>query len=279
MKNVVNKNYSVLMSLYYKEKPEYLKQALDSIFSQTIPSDDVVLVEDGAVGEELESVVLEYESTYPQLRVVRYKENRGLGHALNDGIRLCRNEIVARMDTDDVAMPNRMEEELKVMEEHPGYGMVSSWIDEFITDINHVTSVRKLPEHPKEVLSYAKKRCPVNHPTVMFRKNEVLAVGGYQTRYFPEDYFLWIKMLMNGCKVYNIQKSLLWFRYNPDTFSRRGGLKYACDEAVTQWNIYKMGFTNTPRFIMNVAVRFLVRIVPNSIRGIFYKNFLRERYK
>lgn len=269
-------NYSVLMSLYHKENPAYFRQALDSILGQSVMSDDIVLVEDGKLGDALENVVCEYEKKCPQLHVVRFEKNRGLGYALNDGIKMCKNELVARMDTDDVAKKDRMEKQLKVMEEHPEYGMISSWIDEFFTDVDHVTSVKKLPEHPEEVYAYAKKRCPVNHPAVMYRKSEVLAVGGYQTKYFPEDYFLWIKMLMNGCKVYNIQESLLWFRYDPNTFARRGGWKYACDEVATQWNIYQLGFISLSQFLQNVAIRFTVRIVPNKVRSIFYKKVLRR---
>lgn len=269
-------NYSVLLSLYYKEKPQNLREALLSVFQQTKPSNDVVLVEDGVVGSELESVVNEFEAAYPELHVVRFKENRGLGHALNDGIKACKNELVARMDTDDICKPYRMEQQLAVMESHPEYGMVSSWIDEFIKDKEHVISVRKLPEFPDEVLAYAKKRCPVNHPAVMYRRSEVLAVGGYQTKYFPEDYFLWIKMLMNGCKIYNIQESLLWFRYDPSTFDRRGGWKYACDEAATQWNAYRMGFLSLHRFIINVAIRLTTRIMPNSWRKLLYEKLLRK---
>ena len=269
-------NYSILMSLYDKEKPGHLREALDSIFSQTVKSDDVVLVEDGTLNEGLEAVVREYERSHPELRVVRFAENRGLGHALNDGIRECRHEIVARMDTDDIAKPCRMERQLEVLRQHPEYGMVSSWIDEFIEDKDHVVSVRRLPEMPDEVCSYAKKRCPVNHPAVMYRKSEVTAVGGYQTKYFPEDYFLWIKMLMNGCRVYNIQESLLWFRYNPSTFARRGGWKYACDEVITQANIHRLGFTSLGRFLANVTIRFTVRIVPNSVRMLLYTKMLRK---
>ena len=271
-----SKNYSVLASLYYKENPVYLRQALDSIFNQTVVSDDVVLVEDGSVGEELESIVKEFEALYPQMRVVRFENNRGLGYALNDGIRICKNEFVARMDTDDVAKPYRMERQLKVMQEHPEYGMVSSWIDEFVADTKNVTSVRKLPEFPHEVYAYAKKRCPVNHPAVMYRKSEVLEAGGYQTKYFPEDYFLWIKMLMNGCKIYNIQESLLWFRYDPSTFARRGGWKYACDEVAPQWNVYRVGFTSLAQFLQNVTIRFTVRVMPNWMRSLFYRKVLRR---
>lgn len=268
--------YSVLLSLYYKEKPEYLRKSLDSVFRQTLLSDDVVLVEDGKVGDALECVVREYEGRYPQLHVVRFAKNRGLGFALNDGLKHCKHELVARMDTDDIAKPYRMEKQVEFMREHPDVGLVGSWIDEFITDINHVESVRKVPEKPMDILAYAKKRCPVNHPTVMFRKTEVITVGGYQTQYFPEDYFLWIKMLMNGCKMYNFQESLLWFRYNPETFKRRGGWKYACDEFVTQYNILRMGFISVPCFIINVGIRFTTRLMPNSLRGFIYTKLLRK---
>lgn len=269
--------YSVLMSLYYKENPNHLRSALDSVFTQTVRPADVVLVEDGRVGDSLESVVREYEQRYPELHVVRFEQNRGLGFALNDGLKHCRHELVARMDTDDICKPHRMERELQVMAEHPEYGMISSWIDEFITDPSEVTSVRKLPEMPDKVYAYAKKRCPVNHPTVMYRKSEVLAVGGYQTKYFPEDYFLWIKMLMNGCRVYNIQESLLWFRFDPSTFARRGGWKYACDEVATQWNIHRMGFTSVLMFLHNVCIRFTTRIMPNWLRTLVYRTLLRSK--
>lgn len=268
-------NYSVLMSLYYKEDPLNLRQALDSIFTQTVTSNDVVLIEDGTLGKELEDVVCEYEKKYKQLHVLRFTKNRGLGFALNDGLCRCKNEIIARMDTDDISKPNRMEIQLQIMQSHPEYAMVGAWIDEFITDINHVSSIRKVPETPDEIYKYAKKRCPVNHPVVMYRKKDVLAAGGYLTKYFPEDYFLWIRMLMNGCKIYNIQESLLWFRFDIGVFKRRGGWKYACDEAITQWNIHKMGFTSFPHFIQNVIIRFAVRVVPASLRELIYKHALR----
>lgn len=270
-------NYSVLMSIYYKEKPCYLKQALDSIFTQTVKSNDVVLIEDGTLGKDLESIINEYESKYPELHVFRFVENRGLGFALNDGINLCKNNIIARMDTDDISKPYRMERQLQMMLSHPEYAMVGAWIDEFTSDIEHITSIRKVPESPEDIYQYAKKRCPVNHPVVMYRKKEVLAVGGYLTKYFPEDYFLWIKMLLNGCKFYNIQESLLWFRFDTDVFKRRGGWKYACDEAITQWHIYKMGFISFPNLLHNVGIRFLVRIAPHSVREFFYKRILRKR--
>lgn len=268
--------FSVLLSLYYKENSNFLRQALDSIFSQTVKSDDVVLVEDGMLTDELEATVKEYEHKFPELHVVRFEKNRGLGHALNDGLKHCKHELVARADTDDVCKPWRFERQLALFAQHPDYDLCSSWIDEFITDIDHVTSIRKLPEGPDENYRYGMKRCPVNHPAVMYKKSAVEAVGGYQTKYFPEDYFLWVKMLMNGCKFYNIQDSLVWFRYDPDTYKRRGGWKYAHDEAITQLNIHKLGYTSLAVMIENIIIRSCVRLIPNQLRGLVYKKFLRK---
>lgn len=267
-------NFSVLLSVYYKEKPQYLKQALDSVFQQTLRSDDVILVEDGRLEDhnpELEFLVREYEAMYPELHVVRFSQNRGLGYALNDGLAYCKHDIVARMDTDDIAKPERFEQQMQVLTEHPEYGLISSWVEEFEDIPGDSQSVRKVPETPRENLEYARSRCPVNHPTVMYRKSEVLQVGGYQTKLFPEDYFLWIKMLQNGTRIYNIQKSLLWFRYSSETIKRRGGWKYAYDELKTQHNIYKMGFIDVFTFMKNILIRFIVRILPMRIRVEVYK--------
>lgn len=263
--------FSVLLSLYKKEKPEYLEEALDSIFSQTVKSDDVVLVEDGTLPQELEDVVYKYEKNHPELHVVRFEHNRGLGVALNEGMPYCRHDIIARADTDDINHPDRFERELTIFIEHSDYDLVSSWIDEFIDKPQNISSQRRLPERPEEIYQYGKRRCPVNHPVAMFRRNAVRRVGGYQTDLFPEDYFLWMKMLKAGSKFYNIQESLLSFRYNPDTVKRRGGWKYAIDEAKTQWKAYRqLHYLSFADFCINVSVRFTTRIIPSRLRQLVY---------
>ena len=146
--------FSVLLSIYYKEQPEYLRLALDSIFSQTVKANEVVLVEDGKLTDELEKVITEYEAQYPELKVVRFEKNRGLGHALNDGLKYCSYDLIARADTDDICKLNRFEKQVQVLEAHPEYDLVSSWVDEFIDNPKYVTSVRKLPETPEENLRY-----------------------------------------------------------------------------------------------------------------------------
>lgn len=263
--------FSVLLSLYKKEDPEYLKEALDSIFAQTVKSDDVVLIEDGRLPEDLETVVCKYESRYPVLHVVRFEKNRGLGVALNEGLKYCKHDIIARGDTDDINHPDRFERELKILLEHPEYDLISAWIDEFVDNPKQIHSQRRLPEKPEDIYKYGKHRCPVNHPVAMYRKKAVEKVGGYQTDLFPEDYYLWMKMLKAGYKFYNIQDSLLSFRYNPETIKKRGGWGYAVDEAKTQWKAYhQLHYLSIADFCFNVSIRFTTRIFPNKLRQFIY---------
>ena len=270
-------HFSLLIAVYYKDNPNFFDQSLHSIFSQTLRADEVVLVEDGPLTPELCEVVDKYQKAYPELKVVVMEKNSGLGKALNEGLRHCSYDIVARMDSDDVCKKNRFEKQISFMEKHPEYDLVGSWVDEFYNDIDHVISIRLVPESHNEIYAYCKSRCPVNHPTVIFRKKAVLDAGGYLTKYFPEDYFLWIRMLMNGAKFFNIQQSLLFFRVSPDTIKKRGGWKYAIGEVHIQKMIYDIGFISYPSFVKNSIVRFTVRILPLWLRSLVYRNFLRER--
>lgn len=269
-------NFSVLLSLYQKEHPSFLRHSLDSLFSQTLLPNEIILVKDGPLTAELDAIVSDYAARYPILKVVPLPQNQGLGKALNEGLKHCSYDLVARMDTDDIAKPDRFEKQVKVFEEHPELDLVGAWIDEFEGTPQNVLSVRKVPETSDEIREYCRKRCPVNHPVVMFRKSAVQAAGGYQ--HFPlfEDYYLWVRMLKNGARFYNIQESLLYFRTSPDMFKRRGGWKYAMDELRFQKMMRKMRIIGWKRFLMNVAVRFPGRVIPNSLRGFLYKKLMRK---
>lgn len=269
-------NFSVLLSLYIKEQPSYLRQSLDSLFSQTLLPSEIILVKDGALTPELDAVVSDYVQRYPILKVVALEKNHGLGRALNEGLKHCSYELVARMDTDDIAKPNRFEKQVEVFKQHPEIDVCGAWIDDFEGNIGNVTATRKLPEKDMEIRRYAKGRSPMNHPVVMFRKSAVLAAGGYQ--HFPlfEDYYLWVRMMLNGSKFYNVQESLLFFRSSPDMFKRRGGWRYALDECRFQRLLWKIGFISAPMFLKNVMIRFVVRIIPNSWRSLVYKRLLRK---
>ena len=269
--------FSVLLSLYYKENPLFLDQSLASVFNQTLRSDEVVLVEDGPLTPQLYEVVEKYQKTFPELKVVALEKNSGLGKALNEGLKHCSYDIVARMDTDDICKPDRFERQMAFISSHPEYDLVGSWIDEFVGDISHVTATRRVPETSAEIYEYCKGRCPVNHPSVMYRKKAVLEADGYLTKYFPEDYFLWIRMLMNGAKFYNIQAPLLYFRYSSETIRKRGGWKYAWGEVHIQKMIYDIGFISLPLFIRNSIIRFGVRVMPLSFRSWVYRNYLRYK--
>lgn len=266
--------FSILLSVYIKEKPEYLKCSLDSIFSQTIKNYEVIIVEDGPLTDELYNILNEYENKYNCIKRIPLKNNMGLGNALNEGLKHCSYELVARMDTDDIASPNRFEKQINFMTEHPDIDACSSWIDEFIDSTDNVVSTKKIPETNEEIVKYAKHRSPLNHPAVVYRKKAVKAVGGYSG--FPEDYCLWVKMIMNGSKMYNFQESLLYFRYSPEMIKRRGGWKYAIDDYKLQLQFLKMGFIGIGTFIYNVAIRITVRIIPDNIRHMIYSKFLRN---
>jgi glycosyltransferase involved in cell wall biosynthesis len=268
---------SVLLSLYSKENPVFLKQSLESVLSQTLPPDEIIIVKDGLLSKDLNIIIDDYVLKFPIIKIVTFLENQGLGIALNEGLKHCSYDLVARMDTDDISKPTRFEKQIELFKKNEHLDIVGSWVDEFDGDISNIISTRTVPEKPQEIFSYAKKRSPVNHPVVMFKKDAVINAGGY--KHFPlfEDYHLWIRMLMNGCQFYNIQESLLYFRISSDMFKRRGGWKYAIDELKFQTEIKKMGFINNQDFFKNVSIRFLSRIIPNFLRAFLYIKILRKQ--
>ncbi|WP_302608442.1 glycosyltransferase [uncultured Bacteroides sp.] len=266
--------FSVLLSLYVKEQPSNLIQSLDSLFSQTLLPSEIILVKDGPLTSELDAVVSDYVQRYPILKVVVLKENQGLGKALNEGLKHCSYDLVARMDTDDISKPDRFEKQLKVFQQHPEIDVCGAWIEEFYNDVSDIVSIRKVPESHAEIFKYAEKRSPVNHPVVMFRKRAVLNAGGYLHFWLFEDYYLWVRMLMNHCTFYNIPESLLYFRASPEMVKRRGGMKYLCSEIKFQQEMRRMKFISSFRFMQNLLIRIPVRIMPNSLRGFIYKKML-----
>ena len=275
-KLLMSLSFSVLLSLYFKESPIFLRQSLESVFNQTLSPNEVVLVKDGPLTNELEQVLSEYTVRYPNLKIVSLPQNQGLGKALNEGLKHCSYDLVARMDTDDICKLNRFEKQIEVFKENPEVDIISSWIDEFEGESSNVISTRRLPKTHDEIYRYAQKRNPMNHPVVMFKKKSVLAAGGYMHFHLFEDYYLWVRMLLNGAKFYNVQESLLLFRFSSDMFKRRGGFKYACTEAKFQWHIYKLGFLSFNEACLNIFIRFGSRVIPNGLRSWMYKKILRR---
>ena len=273
----VDNSYSVLMSVYVKEKAEYLRTAMDSIWNQTIPTDDFVLVCDGSLNEGLDAVIDDMQATHPDtLHVVRLKTNGGLGNALNIGIKHCKHELVARMDSDDISRPDRCERQLKVFQEHPDVRICSGIVEEFIVSTDQIEARRVPPETQNEIVQFAKKRNPFNHPCVMYKKSAVEKSGGYKDFYLLEDYYLWIRMIQAGFQGYNIQEPLLWMRAGSEMYKRRAGWKYVKSQITLFKYMKDTEFISEVQYLKSISTRFLSSLMPNGIREAMFKIFMRR---
>ena len=277
MSVVEYREYSVLMSVYHKEKPEYLKQAIESIQTQTLSTNDFVLVCDGPLNEQLDGVIATKQQEMGEsLNVVRLAKNGGLGNALNEGIKHCKNELVARMDSDDIAYPDRCEKQIAVFNTHSEVSICSGIVEEFTTDPNTVDTRRVPPETNAEIVEFAKKRNPFNHPCVMYKKSAVEAVGSYQDFYLLEDYYLWLRMLMAGYQGYNIQEPLLHMRAGSDMYLRRAGWKYAKTQARLFKFMKENCFIGNEQYITSCAIRYGSALAPNWLRKFMFEKVLRK---
>lgn len=260
------------MSIYQKEKPDNFDRAMKSIWEeQTIKPDEIVLVQDGLLTANLLTIIDEWKAKLGDvLIVVPIATNVGLGDALNYGFQYCTCELVARMDTDDIAQPHRFEKQLKAFSEME-IDICGCWISEFISDETKIISERKVPQFHKNIAKFSKKRSPLNHVTVMFKKSKVKEAGGYQKMISFEDYYLWIRMLQVGAIMYNIQESLVNVRAGNEQLDRRRGLKYVKAEYDFLIKLYTMGFYNPVTLVLNILIRFSIRMAPKKVVEIIYE--------
>lgn len=269
--------YSVLMSVYSKENPAWLKLAIESMQAQTLPTSDFVLVCDGPLTTELDGVIVEKQRQMGEtLTVVRLEKNMGLGNALNEGIKHCRNELVARMDSDDIAYPDRCEKQITIFNKYPSVSICSGTVMEFSEMPENTNCKRALPEKSKEIIEFAKKRNPFNHPCVMYKKSAVEAVGSYQHFYLLEDYYLWIRMLMAGYEGYNIQEPLLYMRAGTSMYKRRAGWRYVKTQIELFRFMWKQGFINTRQYAESCIIRSSSALAPNWLRKLLFEMLLRK---
>lgn len=272
------RKYSVLMSLYYKENPIHLSESLDSMINQTISPDEIVMVFDGPLTNELYQMMDKYIKYNPDLfTVVVNEKNLGLGTSLKKGLEKCRNELVARMDTDDISRFDRCEKQIRLFESIPSLDIVGGNIGEFIDNPQKIISYRNVPTDDDEIKEYMKFRCGFNHMTVMFKKESVIKCGNYIDWFFNEDYYLWIRMLENGCKFANIDDILCYVRVGKEMYSRRGGIKYFKSEVKLQKYMLEHKIINIKNYALNVLKRFVLQLLlTNRIRGILFKFFARD---
>ncbi len=273
------KEFSVLLSIYKNTKIAELIECFDSLFNQTVKASEYVTVIDGPIPDDLNQAILDLTAEHSEIKLVRLERNYGLGVALNEGLKHCSYEIVARMDTDDVCVNNRFERQLATLEADSELSLVGSNIIEFTGTINNPFAVRQVPETHEEICKFLKKRNPFNHMTVMFRKSEILRAGSYQHSHYTEDFYLWIRMYLAGCKFYNLQENLVYARIDTDTYRRRGGYKYY----KSLKSIFKLMRKNKMiswfSYQHSKAMRFIGYVLlPNGMRGAMFKKMMRKKY-
>lgn len=262
-------NFSVLMSLYFRESPHFLHECLKSIYQQTVHASEIVVVEDGPLTPDLYAVVEQWKSKLPIVSV-RLDENVGLGKALNEGLKHCKFDIIARMDTDDICHPQRFEKQLKIME----LGLIDvcgSLVSEFESNPGNTIAYRSTKEFHDDIVRESKLRNPINHPSVMYVKSAVLDVDGYDDVLYFEDYHLWLKLIKSGCRFYNIQESLVAMRAGTGLLSRRWGFRYSFLEISFLKRSCTEKVMSKRDGLRNALIRFPLRILPKKALGIIYK--------
>lgn len=272
--------FSVLISVYKKEKVEYLKEALQSIINQTLKPTEIVIVKDGLLTKELDECIEDFQKQNPKLfKVLAFKENRGLGLALRDGVKACKYEYIARMDSDDISKQDRFEKQFNYIQKHPETALLGTWITEFSKDEKEPNTLTKLPCTHQEIIKFAKKRNPFRHMTMVLKKEAVIEAGNYRDFLWFEDYDLWVRMLQKGYIAANIPEYLVNVRADKDMFARRGGWQYLKRDYRFQNVLMKTKFINKAEYILNISIRILIRLLPNDMRSLFYKRFLRINTK
>lgn len=266
--------FSLLLPVYAGDKPEFLTLAFESsVQQQTLRPAEVVIVQDGPVPPALAAELqrLSAESPAP-VNLVRLPENRGLTAALNAGLAACRYEVVARMDADDVSMPDRFARQWEILSH--GYDLVGTGMVEFETD-PAVTGARRVPPvGPKRIRDHARTHNPFNHPTMMYRAAAIEAIGGYQPFGKMEDYWLGVRMIASGTRVQNIADPLVKYRVGAGAFARRGGWAEARTEWKLQGELRRMGFVTTGQYVRNVVVKGAYRLMPAGIKKILFRSLV-----
>lgn len=271
--------FSIAMSVYNKDNAVYFERALKSITEeQTIMPSEIVLVCDGPLNSELDAVIDCYNARYPIFNIIRLPKNKGLGNALKVAIENTSNELIARMDSDDVSVNDRFEQQLYYFNKHPEIDVVGGDIAEFIGEEKNIVGKRSVPKIDHEIKEYMKKRAAFNHVSVMYKKGSVQAAGGYQDWFCNEDYFLWIRMQLNNAAFANTGTVLVYVRVGEEMYQRRGGKRYFLSEYGLQRLMLQRRMIGVTTFIENVSKRFIVQMMlPNKVRGWVFKRFARTK--
>lgn len=263
--------FSLLLPVWAGDRADFLVAAFrSSVDEQTRRPDHVVIVRDGPVPPELTATIAELVAASPvPVDVLELDTNAGLGPALDAGLQVCRHEVVARMDADDLSVPHRFAVQLPIIES--GFDLVGSGLLEFASDPDDVVGTRTPPTGAADIATRARFADPFNHPTVVYRRDLVCAVGGYGDFALMEDYLLWAKMLVAGARVANVAEPLVRYRVGAGAYARRGGLGQLRAELAVQRRFRQLGFTTRAQFVRNVVLRGGYRLVPEWLRRMTYR--------
>lgn len=276
-----NKDISVAMSIYKNDDPKFLKVALESVINQTLTPKEIVVVGDGPLPLTLTDIVAEETKSAKkqgvELRFLPQKVNRGLGEALRIACENCRYDYIARMDSDDISLPDRFEKQMRVFDEHPEVGMVGGMITEFVGSPDNIVDSRVLPLDNKGIYKMMQTRCGVNHVTVIIRKSDLMAAGNYSGRFRQEDFYLWARMMKNKVIIQNIPDVVVNVRSGADQFARRGGMKYFHEHMKVFKFMYHEGLISYPVLLENYCLRFAQVAFPTKLRTWVYQHLLRKQ--
>lgn len=267
------------MPIYIHEKDDIFRASLDSVFNQTVMPNEVLIIADKDIPQNTRDILDEYKLKYPDIfNPVILDEPANLGKALQIGVNIAKYPVIARMDADDVARNDRFEKQISYLKEHTEIDLVGSWITEFEERPENIYAQRDLPIDSENIYNFCKFRCPVNHMTVMYRKESVLKAGNYTDRKRMEDYHLWARMLYQGCKFANIPEYLVNARAGRDLIKRRSGLDEFFKYEYTLFKeFYEMGFIDFWGFFKAVISKFILRAIPSELRAFIYNNFLHKK--
>ncbi len=271
--------FSVLMSIYKNETPSNFEYAMNSVLSQTLLPNEIVLIRDGRVARDLQDVIDDYlKNSIVPIKYIPLLENEGLGNALRIGTIVASNQLIARMDTDDICVPNRFELQMTAFRNNPKLDLLGGQVMEFDSNTSDIIGKRCVPTHNDEIKQYMKKRNPFSHPTVMFKKSSVICAGNYRNRHYVEDYDLWCRMLQQGCYFENLPDTLVYMRTSPNLYKRRGGVRYFNSLKSLELDKLHRGITTPFEYATVTLSRFVQCVlIRGNMRRFVYQKILRRK--
>lgn len=268
--------FSVLIPVCNKEKPENLKEAIKSIIYQTKKPNQIVVVEDGELSKELNEIIEIFKKQYPEMiDILNLPKQTSLGRVLNEGIKICKNEYIARMDSDDIARKDRFEKQLRYLREHPDIDVLGGYIEEYDESMKKATSLREVPLTKQEIYKKISKQSPFNHSTTILKKESLLVIGGYNDCQL-EDYDLWIRMRVKNMKMANLPDILVDYRTSLNMYKRRTGLKYLKGILKIEKLLLKNKLINRFKYYKNILERTVLAFVPAKIKMFLYPKVIRK---